>query len=123
MEDMLEGYTDKLTIDREDNNGNYCKENCRWVTQAVNCRNQRKHKSNTSGINGVSYEEQTDKRNNSTSYRFRAWWCENNKVYSKSFSTNKFGYDEAFRLACEYRAKMLEKLNEQGAGYSPTHGL
>jgi hypothetical protein len=29
------------TIDRKDNNGNYCPENCRWVTQAENNLNKR----------------------------------------------------------------------------------
>ena len=30
-----------LVLDRRDNSGNYTKENCRWVTQTVNCRNKR----------------------------------------------------------------------------------
>ena len=34
------GYKDGLTIDRVDTNGNYCPENCRWVTMKENANNK-----------------------------------------------------------------------------------
>lgn len=53
LADMGRKPTPQHSIDRIDNNGDYCKENCRWVTQIEQCNNQRnnvivKHK--TTGI-------------------------------------------------------------------------
>ena len=59
--DMFEFYREDLELDRIDVNGNYCKENCRWVNKSLSAFNTRLRENNTSGRSGVSWNEKLGK--------------------------------------------------------------
>lgn len=43
----------KMTLDRIDNNGDYCKENCRWLSMKENSNNRRNNRLLT--LNGKTH--------------------------------------------------------------------
>jgi len=116
---------DGMIVDHEDRNpANNRIGNMRAVTKATNNRNVNKSKANTSGVCGVSYTKLTNSHGSkSVNEYWKAEWMRLDGIkVGKIFSITKLGNDEAFRLACEYRAKMIEELNQQGAGYTERHG-
>lgn len=56
------GYTDDLSIDRIDSNGNYEPGNCQWVNEETQCRNRRVKATNKSGATGVTQRTATSWR-------------------------------------------------------------
>lgn len=105
-------YVDHIDGDRLNNSIS----NMRLVSWELNIRNTKMPTTNTSGVTGVSYD---DKGN---SQYWKAKWRVNNSSKTKCFCIKTLGYEKAFRLACEYRKKMIDELNIAGAGYTERHG-
>jgi len=61
FKDMGDSHFEAAEIDRIDVNGDYCKDNCRWVERSVNSHNKRKKKNCTSIYQGVSWSEEKQK--------------------------------------------------------------
>ena len=70
------GFSEGLTIDRIDTNGNYDPANCRWVTMTVQERNRRVRSTNRFGIPGVTL------RSGKKGTRYRVTICVDGKILS-----------------------------------------
>lgn len=107
---------DHINMDKKNNNI----ENLRKVSQEVNKRNKPKPK-NGSRKTGVCLNTKYYKHF-PMQYWVARWYDAEGVLRGKHFRVDVFGYEEAFCLACKYRAKMIEELNDKGAGYTESHG-
>lgn len=87
-------------------------ENLRCVTTLTNSRNKKKSNRGSTEVTGVRFKANG----------YEAQVSFNDSVRYKRFGVRKYGKEEAFRLACEWRAEQVRLLNEQGAGYTERHG-
>jgi len=110
-------YFVNCSLDRIDPNGDYYPKNCRLVEKKDQHYNKGKSVTNTSGVTGVSWF--------ATGNSWTAFYkcTDTGKRKLKSFSANKYGYDEAFNLACMWRKQMIELERQRGTPYTEWYGL
>ena len=91
---MANGYSEGLTIDRINNNGNYDPKNCRWTTIHQQCANRR----NNTDFVGVSYNQKTG--------RYKAYLRKDGKhLLCRTFKTKEAAI--AARLDAEIRSGVV----------------
>ncbi len=87
LTDMGFSYKEGLSIDRIDNNGDYCKENCRWSTDKEQSRNRR-----TSRY--IKFKGET---------KTLAEWIEESGVKSSTFRQRFYVYKWPFSQCLNYK--------------------
>lgn len=107
---------DKVVDHLDRNPFNNVESNLKIKTRAENNRNANKFSTNKTGVTGVCLIY------NKTIPAYAATWSINGRSYKKNFSCAKYGQEEAFRLACEYRKSMIELLHSNGHYYEENHG-
>ena len=116
-EDVGERPSNKHSIDRVDGKFGYGPDNFRWATSTEQGRNKGISSRNKTGKTGVMFDKN---KNTWVAYYSNPFTGQRN--VRKSFSIRKYGDEDAFKMACEWRDARISEINEQGAGYSVGHG-
>lgn len=111
----------RWSVGRMDNDLSYQPNNIRWELDAQQARNHTMQANNTSGIVGVQLIVKVIAGREYESFVSHYNDLSGKKI-SKSFSTNKYGFEVAKQLATEFREKSMIMLQEQGADYGDSHG-
>ncbi len=101
--DKEEQHTQVDHIDHNRANNNYL--NLRWVTRSINNRNALIRKDNKTGLQGVYY------RSDHNGHWVATWADEYCSSKSKRFSVNKYGAEQAKKMAIDFRHKMALENN------------
>ena len=96
LQDMEHSYQEGLQLDRIDNDGDYTKDNCRWVTAGDNMRNRGSHKNTSSTHKGVTWRKDRSK------------WCAKIKYKGKDHHIGMYDNEEEAALAYNKKAQELD---------------
>lgn len=104
------GFSEELTLDRIDVNGDYCPENCRWATmtqQARNRRNNRIVEYNGRKMTCAEYLETTGASRGAICWRLNEGDMSESEALSRPIRKIKKGIDVGFNLSEECRKRGL----------------
>jgi len=98
---LANGYSDSLTLDRIDNDGNYSPDNCKWSTQQEQAINK-SHLANKTGYVGVRacYRKGKDGERKFIGYRACVW---------RGMKEHYCGFSKTAEGAFEKRKKYIEE--------------
>jgi hypothetical protein len=111
-----------MVVDHIDGNTSNNKiDNLRIVSTSVNSRNRNMQADNTSGKTGVYLNVKSWKQSK-IPYWMASWTDIDGTQRTKCFRISEHGDAEAFRLAAEYRDKVIQEMVKLGMDYSDRHG-
>lgn len=113
----LPDFNMNKSIERIDNDLGYLRGNLRWATAKEQAHNRCLSTRNTSGTNGIAFRVV-----DGNTYVTCQWHKLEGGSGNKTFSVIKNGLLPAFKMACDYREKMIAELNANGASYTDKHG-